>query len=379
MFFARGDEEVVVGVEIADVAGVKPPFFVDYFTRGVRTFVIALHHAWTFGEDFAVFRDANENVGNGSPGAAAAILRIIGGEDRRSLRQAVALVNGNADGPEKFGEFLGKGRAAGENHAQFSACSSADFFVDELVGEGPLGLEERAGTLGTGAPRSGAPGDVDGPIKQGALDSGGFASLLHQLRVNLFKETRDSGDDRRMNFEQRLRDEVDGFDVGDRDAIEEVDVVEHAAVDVGERKERQSDIGGGLEIEGGAGVRYVGGHIIMREHHAFGLAGGAGGVDDGAQLAGEHLLGAHTVGGDFGAARGSDQRFVAQALSGYVGVGAGVGNDDMLKFGQLRTAGQELFQLLGAGHDDHARAGMLEDVGHAVRRFVKINWDGDPA
>src|SRR5260370_8918616 len=188
MFFAIGDEEVVVGVEIADVASVKPPFFVDYFTRGVRTFVIALHHAWTFGEDFAVFRDANENVGNGSPGAAAAILRIIGGEDRRSLGQAVALVNGNADGPEKFSELLGKGRAAGENHAQFSACSGADFFVDEFVGEGPLGLEKRAGTLGSGAPGSGAPGDVDGPIKQGAFDSRGFPSLLHQLCVNFLQE-----------------------------------------------------------------------------------------------------------------------------------------------------------------------------------------------
>src|SRR5260370_9140475 len=92
MFFARGDEEVVVGVEIGDVAGVKPPFFVDYFTRGVRTFVITLHHARTFGEDFAVFRYANENVGNGAPGTAAAILRIVGGEDGRSLGQAIALV-----------------------------------------------------------------------------------------------------------------------------------------------------------------------------------------------------------------------------------------------------------------------------------------------
>src|SRR5260370_26573273 len=201
MFFAIGDEEVVVGVEIADVAGVKPAFLVDDFTRGVRTFVITLHHARTFGEDFAVFRYANENVGNGSPGAAAAILRIIGGEDRRSLRQAVALVNGNADGPEKFSEFLGERRTAGENHAQFSACSGADFFVDEFVGESPLSLEKRAGTLGSGAPGSGAPGDVDRPIKQGAFDSGGFASLLHQLRVNLLEETPHGREYRRMNFE----------------------------------------------------------------------------------------------------------------------------------------------------------------------------------
>src|SRR4029077_13101017 len=102
-----------------------------------------LHHARSFGENFAVSRDANQNVGNGSPRAAAAILRIVGGEDGRSLGEAVALVNGNADGPEEFGEFLGKRRSAGKNHAQFSARSSADFFVNKFVGKGPLGLEER--------------------------------------------------------------------------------------------------------------------------------------------------------------------------------------------------------------------------------------------
>src|SRR6266404_2997390 len=349
IFFAVGDEEIVVGIEIADIAGVKP----------------------------AVFGDANENVGNRTSRAAAAILWIVGGQDGGSLGQAVALVNWDADGPEKFGELLGKGRAAGKDHAQFSAGSGADFFVDELVSESPLGLEERAGTLGSGTPGSGAPGDVDRPIKQGALDSGGFASLLHQLRVNLFEETRHRGDNRWTDFEQSLRDKVDGFDVGDAHAIEEVDVIQHAAVDVGERQERQSDVGGGLEIEGGAGVRYVGRHIVVREHHAFRLAGGAGGVDDGAQLAGEHLRGAHAVGGYFGAARGGDQRFVAQAFSGHVS--AGVSDDDVFEFGQLCAAGQELLQLVRASHDNHARAGMLEDVGHAVRRFVEINGDGDAA
>src|SRR4029077_16307203 len=125
------------------------------------------------------------------------------------------------------------------NHAQFSARSSADFFVNKFVGKGPLGLEERARALRTRAPGSRTPGDVDGPIKQGALDSGGFASLLHQLGVNFFEETRHGGDDRGMYFEQGLRDEVNRFDIGDTHAIEEVDVVQHAAVNVRERQERQ--------------------------------------------------------------------------------------------------------------------------------------------
>ncbi len=146
---------------------------------------------------------------------------------------------------------------------------------------------------------------------------------------------------------------------------------------MGEREERQRDVRAGIEIEGGARVGNIGRHIVVREHHALGLAGGAGGVDDRAELAGEHLRGAHAVGGDFGAARGSDQRFVTQALGGHVG--AAIGDDDVLELRQLRAAGQKLFQLLRAGHDDHARAGMLEDVGHAVRRLVEINGNGDAA
>src|SRR5260370_19125814 len=76
IFFAVGDEEVVVGVEIADVAGVKPAFFVDCFARGVRTFVITLHPARTLGQNFAVPRNTNPNLGDGASVPAAAILPL---------------------------------------------------------------------------------------------------------------------------------------------------------------------------------------------------------------------------------------------------------------------------------------------------------------
>src|ERR1700751_685844 len=118
---------------MADVAGVKPAFFIDDFARSVLTFVIALHHAGAFGENFTVFRNANQNVGNGTPGAAGAILRIVGREDGRSLGEAVPLVNGDPYRPEKFGKLLGKRRAAGKNHAQFSACARANLLVDKFV------------------------------------------------------------------------------------------------------------------------------------------------------------------------------------------------------------------------------------------------------
>src|SRR5712672_4520306 len=139
IFLAVGDEEIVVGVQVPDVAGVEPAFGVNRFAGCVLIFVVALHHAGALGENFAVVGDANQNVGNGAAGAAAAILRIVGSENGRSFGEAIALVNGHSYGPEEFGEVFGKRSAAGEHHAQFSARSGADFSVDEFAGEGPLG------------------------------------------------------------------------------------------------------------------------------------------------------------------------------------------------------------------------------------------------
>src|SRR5258707_1024318 len=76
IFLAVGDEEIVVGVQVADVAGVEPAFGVNRFAGRVLIFVVALHHAGALGENFTVLRDANQNVGDGAAGAATAILRI---------------------------------------------------------------------------------------------------------------------------------------------------------------------------------------------------------------------------------------------------------------------------------------------------------------
>src|SRR5712672_3411788 len=165
IFLAVGDEEVVVGVQVADVAGVEPAFGVNRFAGCVLIFVVALHHAGALGENFTVVGDANQHVGDGAAGAAAAILRIVGSENGRSFGEAIALVNGNSYGPEEFGEVFGKRSAARKDHAQFSARSGADFFVDEFIGNGPLGFQDRAGALPAGPPGCGAPGNINRPIE----------------------------------------------------------------------------------------------------------------------------------------------------------------------------------------------------------------------
>src|SRR5260370_6089012 len=51
------------------------------------------------------------------------------------------------------------------------------------------------------------------------------------------------------------------------------------AMDVEEREGEQESIGAG-DLPTGSEVHRVGGEIIVREHRAFGSAGGSGGVDD---------------------------------------------------------------------------------------------------
>ncbi len=116
----------------------EPAVFADDFAGGFRVFVIALHNAGALGQNFAVWCDADQNVGDGLAGTANAIFRIVGGEDRRGFCEAITLINQDADRPEELGEILGKRRAAGEDDAQLPAGSGADFGKDEFVGGGPL-------------------------------------------------------------------------------------------------------------------------------------------------------------------------------------------------------------------------------------------------
>lgn len=106
VLFAIGDEEVVVLVEIADVAGVEPTVFGQDFARGVGALVVTLHHQGTTNENLAVFGDADFAFGDGLAGTANAVPGIVAGDNGRGFRQSIALIDGNADGPKEFGERL---------------------------------------------------------------------------------------------------------------------------------------------------------------------------------------------------------------------------------------------------------------------------------
>ena len=115
----------------------------------------------------------------------------------------------------------------------------------------------------------------------------------------------------------------------------------------------------------------------MREHHAFGLAGGAGRVDERSELARKNLRSAHPVGGNVRRAGIGNESFVTETFAG--DVGAAVSDDNLLEFGKAGANGEKLLQLWRANNENDLGAAMLEDVGHAVGGFVEIDRNGDGA
>src|SRR5947208_8080701 len=138
------------------------------------------------------------------------------------------------------------------------------FLVDHFIDERSLRFKGEARMTALGAPGSGSVGHVKGLIKNHFLYAGIFRALLDNAGVDFFEETRDRSDDCWTDFEESLGDGVDRFDVGESGTLEDIDVIEGAAVDVGEWKEGECDVFGGIEAEIVADVVDVGAKIAVR-------------------------------------------------------------------------------------------------------------------
>src|SRR2546429_5998846 len=174
IFFAVGDEEIVVLIHVADVAGAKPAVFAEDFAGGFGVLVIAVHDAGTFDKDFSIFGDTNLDIGNWLARTAHTIDRVIAGNDRRSFRKTITLINGNTDSPEKFRERFGKRRDAGRDDKQLAADYQTDYLVDQFIGEFPLRFQGKACMSSVRAPGSGSLRHVHGPIKNHSFLAAGF-------------------------------------------------------------------------------------------------------------------------------------------------------------------------------------------------------------
>ncbi len=200
--------------------------------------------------------------------------------------------------------------------------------------------------------------------------------MLDEAGINFLEEPGNSSGNRRADFEESLCDGIDGLDVGQSGASKDIDVIQGAAIDVSERKERKGDVRGRVEMKVIANVVDVGTEIRVREHHTLGLAGGAGRVDKRSELARKNLRSAHAVGGNVRRAGVGNESFVTETFAGDVGA---VSDDNLLEFGKVGANGEKLLQLWRANNENDLGAAMLEDVGHAVGGFVEVDRNGDGA
>ena len=106
--------------------------------------------------------------------------------------------------------------------------------------------------------------------------------------VDFFQHARDDREEIRMDLAHVVADPLQALGVIDRHADVEVGVRQRALEDVAERQKRNRPLGRGSPPMSGTMAMRVAHEVGVREHDTFGLAGGAGGVDERRQVLGAH-------------------------------------------------------------------------------------------
>ena len=198
-----------------------------------------------------------------------------------------------------MGGIEAEGRAACDGVADVAAESCLEFFVDEGVGD----FQERDEGVRPAATSSRCFAPVARAQREEAALDAGFGGFLLGDLADFFKDARHSNEDGGLDSEEGLRELVEAIAVGDEHVFRVEGVVEVARGDVREREERDAGVGG-VEAELGEGVVDVAGDVAVGEEHAFGLAGGAGGVDESGEVGGLDGAGGFVEGGIVLAAAG---------------------------------------------------------------------------
>ena len=143
--------------------------------------------------------------------------------------------------------------------------------------------------------------------------------------ADLLENARDANDDGGADFAHGLRELVELRAINHLRAGVVHHVVKRAGGDVREGEERDAGVGC-IEAEIDGGDVLVGGHVAVGEGDAFGLAGCAGGVDEGGEVL--WLDGADESIEDGVALRTEDIDIVHQGAEGGCSVGRGRIHDD---------------------------------------------------
>ncbi len=360
VFLAAHDDELLPGVELAEVAGVQPPLLVDGLRGRLRVARVADHHVGAAGEHLAhaaVVGAADLDLDAGHRRPHVPGLRLERGlghrEHGRRLGEPVALGERQPQPGEQLGRVLGQRRPARDEEARVPPERVVHAAEEEAPRVDAEALAQHAVELER---------PVEGQHR-------GRPSLLHPREDAPLQEL----PERRHADHPRDAAPLEAF--GKPLGVELVEVEdarparerqEQAAGELEGVVQRQhrEDAVGVLEGEDRRDRRQHGREVAVREHHALGVAGGAAGVDDAGEVG----------------ALGHERRRRG-ALRRPAGA-PGLGEVDEIEGAQVGEglAGPGAALGLDAGvPEGDARPGRADDVGELRPFEAGIDGDGDGA
>ena len=281
---AARDGHVAVAVQRAQVARAEPAVFGEAGGRGLGVVVVALEDARALEEDLALVADLEGHGRQGrAHGADLGQAGRVDGDRADRLGQAVALQDGDADAAIEVGEPRGQGSAARHDVVRVAAHQADDLLVDELVGQGVLGLQGRAGAFlrvkGLGV----SDRDLGRPAEDLALGAG---RLRVRRVVDLLQDPRDDQEVARAEGRQVVEQVLDVRGVAEHAVAADLEDLQEAREHVGERQEeKQARVLPRRDLRHPrVGVQAQVREVFVAEDRALGRARGARRVDDGCDV-----------------------------------------------------------------------------------------------
>src|SRR5438477_1091222 len=114
------------------------------------------------------------------------------------------------------------------------------------------------------APGRGLAGHAKCPIENAPANPRGLRAALEDIAVELFEKPWDRRANMRTHLEQRLRHVFHTRNVGDRQSLEQISIVNLAFVDVREREKRERHATG-AHVKAFEGSLDIGGEVSVRE------------------------------------------------------------------------------------------------------------------
>ena len=200
----------------------------DRLPGGFVVAEVPLHHVVATAEDLAVVGDLDVHSANGNTDRAEPeAVETVHGNDRRGLRQAVALDHDPAGSQEELGNVAGERRAPGDEEAHAPAHPGVELAEHQLRGHRVLQFQPDGRRGSVLAMAADFVADRKRPIEDLLLQRTSGSSRLEDPVPHLLVEAGHTGHHGGMDLADVLDQGVHALGDGDRDPGVRIEVVGH--------------------------------------------------------------------------------------------------------------------------------------------------------